>query len=146
MNGQLTRHPLRILLEPMEIRVNKPMKSCAVALALMVAAAAPATSAEWKRPTVHGGELTREVSREGRVYHGETTREGRNGGVYTSSSTCFDGVVDRCRRSFSATGPDGNTVSGKRYSQRGPYRVRQAGVVTGPNGNSVAGVRRFWRR
>jgi hypothetical protein len=118
-----------------------------VALALVLAAvASPAAAEEWKRPTAHGGELTREVTRDGRVYSGETTRVGPNGGAYSSRSTCFDGVVDRCKRSFSATGPEGKTVSGKGYAARGPFRVREAGVVTGPNGNSVAGVRRFWRR
>jgi hypothetical protein len=117
------------------------------ALALVLAAAAsPAAAEEWKRPTAHGGELTREVVRDGRIYTGETTRVGPNGGAYSSTSTCFDGVVDRCKRSFSATGPQGKTVSGKGYAARGPFRVRQAGVVTGPNGNSVVGVRRFWRR
>ena len=122
-------------------------KPAFIAVALAVASAAsPAVAEEWKRPTAHGGELTREVTRDGRVYQGETTRVGPNGGTYSSSTTCFDGVVDRCKRSFSATGPEGKTVSGKGYAARGPYRVRQAGVVTGPNGNSVVGVRRFWRR
>lgn len=125
--------------------MNDLLKSALVLAALASVAATPAVADEWKRPTVRGGELTREVDRDGRVYHGETTREGRNGGTYSSSSTCFDGYVDRCTRSFSATGHDGNTVSGDRYTARGPYRVRQAGVVTGPDGNSVVGVRR-WRR
>jgi hypothetical protein len=126
--------------------MNPILRSCLAALALTVAALSSATAAEWKRSTVQGGELTREAHRDGRVYHGETTREGRNGGSYSSSTTCLDGYVDLCRRSFSATGPDGRAVSGKRYTARGPYRVRQAGIVTGPNGNSVVGARRFWRR
>lgn len=118
-----------------------------LAAALMLAAAAPPALAEqWERPTVHGGELTREVTRDGRVYNGETTRVGPNGGTYSSNSTCFDGFVDRCKKSFSATGPEGKTVSGKGYAARGPFRVRQAGALTGPNGNTVVGVRRFWRR
>lgn len=126
--------------------MNNLLKPSFVALALAVLAASPAAADQWKRPTVNGGELTREVHRHGRVYHGETTREGPNGGSYSSSTGCRNGVVDRCTRSFSATGPEGNTVSGKGYSARGPYRVREAGVVTGPNGNSVVGVRRVWRR
>jgi hypothetical protein len=130
----------------MEASMNNLLKPAFVALVLTALGASPAVAAEWKRPTAHGGELTREVTRDGRVYSGETTRTGPNGGTYSSSSTCFDGFVDRCKRSFSATGPGGKTVSGKSYTARGPYRVRQAGVVTGPNGNGVGGVRRFWRR
>lgn len=126
--------------------MNNLLKPSLVALALFVAAASPAAAAEWKRQTAHGGELSREVTRDGRVYSGETTRTGPNGGTYSSSSTCFDGFVDRCKRSFTATGPEGKTVSGKGYAARGPYRVRQAGVITGPHGDSVVGVRRFWRR
>jgi hypothetical protein len=129
----------------MEISVNNLLKPTFVALAL-AALASPAAAAEWKRPTVHGGELTREVTRDGRVYQGETTRVGPNGGTYSSSATCFDGFVDRCKRTYSATGPGGKTMSGTTYTARGPYRVRQAGAVTGPDGNSVVGVRRFWRR
>lgn len=116
-------------------------------LALALAAlASPATAEQWRRPTAHGGELTREVTRDGRLYHGDTTRTGPNGGTYSSSATCFDGVVDRCSRSFTATGPDGRTVSGNGYAARGPYAVRRAGAVTGPNGNTVVGARRYWRR
>jgi hypothetical protein len=95
---------------------------------------------------MHGGELSREVTRDGRVHHGKTSRTRPNGGSYSSSSTCFDGVVDRCKRSFSATGPEGKTVSGTRYTARGPYQVRQAGIASGPEGNVVVGARRFWRR
>lgn len=127
--------------------MNELLKPALVALCLAaMGAVSPAAAAEWRRPTAHGGELTREVARDGRVYQGETTRVGPNGGTYSSSSTCFDGFVNRCKRDFSATGPGGKTVSGKSYTARGPYRVRQAGVVTGPDGNSVGGIRRFWRR
>lgn len=126
--------------------MNSLLKPSFAALALMlVAAASPASAEQWKRKTVHGGELTREVTRDGRVYSGETTRTGPNGGTYSSSSTCFDGVVNRCKRSFSATGPDGQTLSGQRYSTRGPYRVRSVGSVTGPGGNTYLGARRHWR-
>ncbi|MBX3581795.1 MAG: hypothetical protein KF810_07875 [Rhizobiaceae bacterium] len=112
---------------------------------MILLAAAPAAAEQWHRPTAHGGELAREVTRDGRVYSGQTTRTGPNGATYSSSSTCFDGVVNRCRRSFSATGPEGQAWSGERYSARGPYRVRSAGSLTGPNGNTVVGVRRHWR-
>ncbi len=130
----------------METSLTHILRSSIAALNLMLLALAPAAAEQWKRPTVHGGELTREVTRDGRVHTGETSRSGPNGGTYASSSACFDGVVDRCKRSFSATGPEGRTWSGDRYSVRGPYRVRSAGVITGPEGNSVVGVRRFWRR
>jgi hypothetical protein len=95
---------------------------------------------------VHGGELTREVTRDGRVYRAETTRTGPDGGIYTSASTCFDGMVDRCRRSNSATGPGGHGVSGQHYAARGPFYTRSTRSVTGPTGNTVVGVRRIWRR
>jgi hypothetical protein len=122
------------------------LKPCFVALVLAMAAASPASAEEWKRPTAHGGELSRDVTREGYVYYGETTRTGPNGGSYSSSSTCHDGVaVNRCARSFSATGPEGNSWSGERYSARGPYPARSVGSVTGPNGNTAVGIRRHWR-
>ena len=126
--------------------MNNLLKPTLIALALLAAAASPAAAEQWKRPTAHGGELSREVTRDGRVYSGETTRTGPNGGTYSSSSTCFDGVVNRCKKSFSATGPEGKTLSGTSYAARGPLRVRKAGAVTGPNGNTVVGARRFWRR
>ena len=126
--------------------MNNLLKPTLIALALLAAAASPAAAEQWKRPTAHGGELSREVTRDGRVYSGETTRTGPNGGTYSSSSTCFDGVVNRCKKSFSATGPEGKTLSGTSYAARGPFRVRKAGAVTGPNGNTVVGARRFWRR
>ena len=94
-------------------------------------AASPASAEEWTRKTVHGGGLSRSV--------------GRDGNIYTSSSTCKAGVVDRCSRSYSATGPNGKTVSGERYSATGPFRGRSVGSFTGPNGNTVHGFRR-WRR
>jgi hypothetical protein len=115
-------------------------------LALAPAAASPAAAEQWKRPTVHGGELSREVTRDGRVYQGETTRTGPNGGTYSSNSTCFDGVIDRCKRSYSATGPQGKTVSGKSYLALGPNGGRHVGYFQGANGNRTFGVRRIWRR
>ena len=108
-------------------------------------AASPASAEEWTRKTVHGGELSRSVGKDGDVYTGSTTRTGPNGGTYTSSSTCTAGVVDRCSRSYSGTGPNGQTFSGKQVSAAGPFRGRSAGNFTGPNGNTVYGFRR-WRR
>lgn len=112
---------------------------------LLVLAASPAAAEEWIRPTAHGGEISRSVSRDGNVYTGSTTRAGPNGGSYTSSSKCVAGVVDRCSRSYSGTGPNGQTFSGKQVSAAGPFRGRSAGNFTGPNGNTVYGFRR-WRR
>ncbi|TPM98577.1 hypothetical protein [Mesorhizobium sp. B2-1-5] len=112
---------------------------------LVWSAASPASAEEWQRPTVHGGEISRSVGKDGSVYTGSTTRTGPNGGTYTSSSKCVGGVVDRCARSYSGTGPNGQTFSGKRVSARGPFRGRSAGSFTGPNGNTVHGFRR-WRR
>ncbi len=111
----------------------------------LASAASPASAEEWKRPTAHGGEISRSVGTDGNVYTGSTTRTGPNGGTYTSSSKCVEGVVDRCARSYSGTGPNGQTFSGKRVSARGPFHGRSAGSFTGPNGNTVHGFRR-WRR
>ncbi|MBZ9887375.1 hypothetical protein LB559_05385 [Mesorhizobium sp. BR1-1-3] len=115
--------------------------------AMLAWSAASQASAEgWQRPTAHGGEISRSVTKDGGVYTGSTTRTGPNGGsTYTSSSKCVGGVVDRCARSYSGTGPNGQTFSGKRVSARGPFRGRSAGSFTGPNGNTVHGFRR-WRR
>jgi len=103
-----------------------------------------AMSAEWTRNTPGGGEITRNVTRDGNIYSGQTTRVGPNGGTYTSNSTCRDGIVDRCRRSYTATGPDGRTYSGNTATARGPYRVRSVGVHNGPGG-TVGIIRRHWR-
>ncbi|RWA64578.1 hypothetical protein [Mesorhizobium sp.] len=107
--------------------------------------ASPASAEEWTRKTANGGEISRSVTRDGNVYTGSTTRIGPNGGTYTSSSTCKAGVVDRCSRSYSGTGPNGQTFSGQRYSAAGPFGGRSVGRFTGPNGNTVYGFRR-WRR
>ncbi|NKM88622.1 hypothetical protein GFL54_31090 [Rhizobium laguerreae] len=104
----------------------------------------PAMSAEWTREPRSGGQITRSVSKDGNIYSGQTTRVGPNGATYTSSSTCRDGVVDRCRRSYSATSPDGRTYSGNTASARGPNRVRSIGVHNGP-GRTVGVIRRHWR-
>lgn len=111
----------------------------------LASAASPVSAEEWKRPTAHGGEISRGVGKDGNVYTGSATRTGPNGGTYTSSSKCVGGVVDRCARSYSGTGPNGQTFSGKRVSARGPIHGRSAGSFTGPNGNTVHGFRR-WRR
>ncbi|MBZ9678720.1 hypothetical protein [Mesorhizobium sp. ES1-1] len=108
-------------------------------------AVSPAAAEEWKRPTTHGGEISRSVGRDGNIVTGSTTRTGPNGGTYTSTSKCVGGVVDRCARSYSGTGPDGQSFSGKRLSARGPFRGRSVGSFTGPDGNTIHGFRR-WRR
>lgn len=105
----------------------------------------PAEAAEWTRDTRNGGQIARSVTRDGNVYSGQTTRVGRNGATYTSTSICRNGAVDHCRRSYSATGPNGRSYSGNTLTARGPYRVRSIGVHNGPRGNVVAGFRRHWR-
>jgi hypothetical protein len=102
----------------------------------------PAEAAEWTRDTRNGGQITRSVTRDGNVYSGQTTRVGPNGATYTSNATCRNGVVDHCRRSYSASGPNGRTYSGNTVTARGPYKVRSGGVHTGPRGNVVVGFRR----
>ncbi|EHK79347.1 hypothetical protein SM0020_03205 [Sinorhizobium meliloti CCNWSX0020] len=111
----------------------------------MVLGAAPAMSAEWTRDTRNGGQITRSVTGDGNVYSGQTTRVGPNGATYTSNSTCRDGLVNRCRRSYSATGPNGRTYSGNTVTARGPHRVRSIGVHTGTRGNVGIGLRRHSR-
>jgi hypothetical protein len=107
--------------------------------------ACPASAKEWSRDTVHGGRITRSITADGRIYSGQTTRVGPNGGSYNSSTTCRNGIVDRCHRTFSATGPNGKTYSGYRATARGPYQVRSVGTITGPRGNVAVGGRRHWR-
>lgn len=111
----------------------------------MLLGASPTMSAEWTRDTRNGGQITRSVTRDGNVYSGQTTRVGPNGAIYASNSTCRDGFVDRCRRSYSATGPNGRTYSGNTVTARGPHGVRSIGVHTGPRGNVGMGFRRHWR-
>lgn len=93
----------------------------------------------------HGGRITRSISGDGLIYSGQTTRTGPDGGTYTSTATCLNGVVDRCRRGYSATGPAGQAIAGHRASARGPFRVRSAGSFTAPRGNTLIGVHRRWR-
>jgi len=114
-------------------------------LGAMVVWSTTASAEDWTRKTVHGGELSGSVSRDGDVYTSSTTRTGPNGGTYTSNSTCTAGIVDRCSRSYSGAGPNGKTFSGERYSAAGPFRGRSMGSFTGPNGNTVHGFR-HWRR
>ncbi len=116
----------------------------AVALAF-APIASPAAAKEWTRKTAHGGEIGRDIGKDGGVITGSTTRTGPNGGTYTSNSKCVGGVVDRCARSYSGTGPNGNSFSGNRASARGPFGGRSVGSFTGPNGNTGFGFRR-WRR
>lgn len=112
---------------------------------LAVAGTASANATKWSRETVHGGRITRSISGGGLIYSGQTTRTGPNGGTYTSTATCLNGVVDRCRRGYSATGPAGQAIAGHRASARGPFRVRSAGSFTAPRGNTLIGVHRRWR-
>mgnify|MGYP001221504379 CR=1 FL=1 len=112
---------------------------------LTLTAVSPAGAADWTRDTVHGGQLTRSVTADGRIYTGHTTRIGPNGGQYSAVSQCFDRFVDRCRRAFSATGPNGKTYEGGRVIARGPHHLRSIGAVSGPRGNLVVGARRHWR-
>jgi hypothetical protein len=114
--------------------------------AVAAAIASPAAAEEWSRPTLHGGELTRSVTSEGGgVYSGTTTRSGANGGTYSSSTTCANGVVARCSRSYSGVSAAGKSFSGERLSAYGPFRARSVGSFTGPNGNTAYGFRRFRR-
>lgn len=123
-----------------------PLRASLLAIGLLaVGGVTSAEATEWRRGTAHGGQLTRSVGGNGLVYSGQTTRIGPNGGIYTSNSTCVNGIVDRCRRSYSATGPAGRSVSGHRASAHGLYGRRSAGIFTGPRGHSVVGVHRHWR-
>ncbi|RCS23024.1 hypothetical protein DUT91_16290 [Phyllobacterium salinisoli] len=117
----------------------------AVLVIAVLLAPFPAQAEEWTRDTRNGGQITRTITKDGNVYSGKTTRVGPDGGTYTSNSACQAGVVDRCRRSYSASGPNGRTISGNTATARGPYRVRSMGVHTGPRGHVGVGFRRRWR-
>jgi len=124
----------------------KPVPVLAGLVALALSAPLDgARTAEWTRGTVGGGQVSRSVSGDGPFYTGHTTRVGPNGDTYSSTATCFDGIVDRCRRSYTATGPGGRTYSGERAGARGPFRARSIGRITGPNGGAVVVGRRHWR-
>jgi hypothetical protein len=115
-------------------------------LAIAISATWPVSAKEWTRKTVHGGEISRTVTNDGNGrYSGSTTRTGANGATYRSGSTCANGVVARCSRSYSGTGPNDKTFSGERLSAHGPFHTRSVGRFTGPNGNKWFGFRR-WRR
>ncbi|MGO7212497.1 hypothetical protein ACC817_12455 [Rhizobium ruizarguesonis] len=114
-----------------------------IAGAPLLAMAAPGNAEERTRPTVYGGQLTRSVTGENGNYSGTTTRMGANGATYTSSGQCVSGIVDRCARSYSATGPNGSTVTGKHATAVGPWRVRTARSATGPEGRRALTLRRL---
>lgn len=116
-----------------------------IATAPLLAMAGPGNAEEWTRSTVHGGQITRSVSGEDGRYSGTTTRTGANGATYTSSGQCASDIVDRCARSYSATGPNGSTVTGKHATAVGPWRVRTARSVTGPEGGRLLTLRRTVR-
>jgi hypothetical protein len=112
----------------------------------LYAAVAAAIASPAAAETLHGGELTRSVTSEGGgVYSGTTTRSGANGGTYSSSTTCANGVVARCSRSYSGVSAAGKSFSGERLSAYGPFRARSVGSFTGPNGNTAYGFRRSRR-
>jgi hypothetical protein len=113
-----------------------------IGLAFVLSAGKPAAATEWTRQTVHGGEISRTVTDGNGMYSGSTTRTGAKGGTYTSHSTCANGVVAGCSRSYSGTGPNGKTFSGKRLSAHGPFHARSVGSFTGPNGHKWFGFRR----
>lgn len=113
---------------------------------LLISLASPAAAKDWTRTTPRGGEVSRDLTNQGGGhYSGTTSRTGANGGTYSSSSSCVNGFVATCSRSYSGAGPNGKSFSGDRKSAYGPYRARSVGRFTGPNGNTVYGVRRFRR-
>jgi len=71
----------------------KPVPVLAGLVALALSAPLDgARTAEWTRGTVGGGQVSRSVSGDGPFYTGHTTRVGPNGGTYSSTATCFDGI------------------------------------------------------
>lgn len=70
---------------------------------------------------------------------------GPNGGSAQWQGACYDGVYrDACHRSWTATGPNGNTYSGGRTVWRGPWSVGRTGHVAGPGGAAAYGT--TWHR
>ncbi|MEM7683883.1 MAG: hypothetical protein AAF293_03600 [Pseudomonadota bacterium] len=66
-------------------------------------------------------------------------RNGVNGGSSSTTVTCSGG--GRCQRDYSVTSPDGQTATGQRLSQRGPWGVRSGNIVTGPDGHTTSRYR-----
>lgn len=75
-----------------------------------------------------------------RVYDAETglsvNRSGVNGGSISGTVTCARGPR-LCERTYSATNPDGETVTGARTSQHGRYRTRATNTVTKADGTTT---------
>ncbi len=103
-----------------------------------------ANATEMTRSTIRGGQITRKVGGDGLVYARKTTRIGRNGGTYSSTATCLNGIAGRCHRRYSATAADGKSFSGHRASTR-TVPGADSRKLHGPSGNTEIGVHRRWR-
>jgi hypothetical protein len=70
---------------------------------------------------------------------------GPNGGTAEWQGDCYNGAYrTACHRSWTATGPQGNTYTGGGTVWSGPWGAGASRHVVGPNGNVAYG--RVWRR
>ncbi len=124
--------------------LSPSLRVLSLAGSLFAALPGAAFAGSWSGP--NGSEVTRSASVDGRLYSGSVSATGPNGQSYHRSTTCFDGVVDRCSRSVSGVTAGGQVYSGNGAVARGPYgNVRSVRAITGPEGNTVYGVRRIRR-
>ncbi len=72
------------------------------------------------------------------------TYAGPNGGTASWQGDCTGNAYRHgCHRSWTATGPEGNSYSGGSTVYRGPWYAGRSGHVAGPD---AAAYRRAWRR
>jgi hypothetical protein len=70
---------------------------------------------------------------------------GPHGGSYAVSSGCVAGVIDRCYRRVTATGPEGRSYVAARTVLVRPAPVRRVGVVHVQGGPTVVRTTRWFR-
>lgn len=104
---------------------------------LALTAGGVAQANEWTR-TGPNGSVTRSYDPATGL---SVTRSGVNGGGSTATVTCARGQGLVCQRDFTRTGPEGQSVSGTRTTQRGLFRKRSVTTVTRPDGSTRTRVR-----
>lgn len=118
---------------------------------LFMVAASGAAAQEWSRSGPNGSVTRTHTEGSGL----SISRSGARGGSTSGTVSCSGGSGVSCQRDFSATGPDGQTVTGQRETFRRPWRSTT--TLTGPAGETVTRVgkprrgvwprvRRIWRR
>ncbi|MEM6357201.1 MAG: hypothetical protein AAF844_16185 [Pseudomonadota bacterium] len=109
----------------------------------LIAAAAPMAAAQtWTRSGPKGS-ATRTLDRDNGTY--TLDRSGVNGGSRTATVDCSRGGGVNCRRDYSLSNADGQTVTGTRKTRYGRYGGGTVNTVTGPEGNTVTRASPTWR-